>query len=399
MGPQPSLRGLGLLACGDWPLRPGQKSYFEYTAAELFIREQFRHWFRGQYGTYGSAITWQLDFLFTSYEAEKFSPTVGTILKYMRSDFANPPSLDKMARFRRNRETGKLTDRLLNDVINFIGGFRKPDMCGITDSVDPARIELVEVSTEGQRAETRKELQEKMDQLRNQVVRPAMAEILTAALHGSYSAGVSNIVVAASAFRPTIRICPLPVPFTTNADGSQTPLRYDWICYEPTFADPTGLGEDGLVLYHIHSISVEELRKRNVPPDLLNDAERAIRRFTLNRQAPQLLPELQPVWAKYEPLFSEDTMRIFAYGATGIVAILALASLYGVAALASTALVGGAATAGGAAAEGATLAPQFAGFVAALGTIGQVTSGAEEAAQAFSGFAQDSLARRRSRPR
>ncbi|WP_406481395.1 hypothetical protein [Streptomyces sp. NBC_01615] len=76
-----------------------------------------------------------------------------------------------------------------------------------------------------------------------------------------------------------------------------------------------------------------------------------------------------------------------------------MASLYGVAAPASTALVGGAATAGGAAAEGATPAPQFAGFVAALGTIGQVTSGAEVAAQAFSGFAQDSLARRRSRPR
>ncbi|WP_406327329.1 hypothetical protein [Streptomyces sp. NBC_00203] len=399
MGPQPSLSGLGLPACNTWPVRPGKKSYFEYTAAELFIRYQFGDWFRKKYGAVGSAVTWQLDFLFTSYEAEQFSPVVGTIFKYMRSDFANPPSLDKMARFRRNRETGTLTERLLNDVINFIGGFRKPDMCGVTDSVDPARIELVEVSTEGQRAETRKELQEKMDQLRNQVVRPAMAEILTAGLHAGYSPGVSNIVVAPSAFRPAIRICPLPVPFTTNPDGSETPLRFDWICYEPTFADPTGLGEDGLVLYHIHSVSVEDLRGLKVPAELLTDARRAIQRFTFNRQFPQLLPELQPVWAKYEPLFSEDTMKIFAYGATGIVAILALASLYGVAALASTALVGGAATAGGAAAEGATLAPQFAGFVAALGTIDHVTSGAEEAAQAFSGFAQDSLARRRSRPR
>ena len=412
LGPAGIRRDLGQLPCSGWPVRPGKKSAFEYTAAELFIRYQFGQWFPAQYKpTLGCAVTWQLDYLFWSYDAERFSPEVAAILKYMRTDFVNASTLRQMETFRKARESGKLTERMLENAIGFIKGFRKPDMCGITGSTDPARIELVEVSTEGQLAPTRKELQEKIAQLRTQVVPPAMAEILARALQGRYTAATRGIEVAASPFRPSLRVCPLPVPSVKVKDmkGNQVkgpfgndvtrPLRYDWICFEPTFADPSGTGEDGLVLYHIHTISLEELQQYKVPPELLRDAQQIVQRWYTERRGPQLLPELLPVWTKYERTFDDDTMRLFAYGAAGLVAILALASLYGIAALTTAALAGGAA-AGGAAAEGAAagsavLEPQLIGFVAALGTISQVTSDATEAAQALSGFAQAGLAQGR----
>lgn len=392
-GPAGINLGLGQLPCDGWPVRGGQKSYFEYTAAELFIRYQFGKWFPARYKpALGCAVTWQLDYLFWSYEAETFSPEVASILKYMRSDFVNSSTLRQMENFRKARESGKLTDRMLELAIGFIKGYRKPDMCGITGSTDPARIELVEVSTDGQRAPTRQELEEKTAQLRTQVVPPALAEILGNALRGHYSPVARGITVTASPFRPTLLVCPLPVPTATDKEGLERPLRYDWICFEPTFADPSGAGEDGLVLYHIHSVSLEQLRQLKVPPDLLRDAQRVVQRWFLKPLGPQLLPELLPVWQRHERLFDDDTMRVFAWGAVGLTAILALASLYGLAAVASTALVGGAATTE-AAAGSAVLQPQFAGFLAALPTIDHVTSTASEATQALSGFAQAGLGR------
>lgn len=370
-------RSLGRLPCeGTFEVRRTSPTPFEYTAAELFIRAQFGPAFRARYGNFGSAVTWQLDFLFTAYEAEQHSPAIAAILKYMRSDFTNPLSTGKMAAFRKAYRTSSLTTQMAADLIKFAGGFRKPDMCGITDSVDPARIELVEVGTVPTRASTRKELEDKIRQLRTQVVPLALGELQAEALVEHHSPPVRDIQVLGSPWRPALRVCPLPPG--TDEQGGRT---YQWICYEPTFADEAGRGEDGLVIYHIHEVKVADVVPRILPPAVLADICEAINR----RSGPQLLPELVPVWNKYQPVFDRDTMRLFAYGAAGVVGLLAVALL-------AAAVVPGVAAGAALAAEGTLEAGiAISRFMSGLSTTAQAAADAQEAATAMSGFARSAL--------
>ncbi|MFJ9780909.1 hypothetical protein ACIRSS_15070 [Amycolatopsis sp. NPDC101161] len=374
-------RSLGRLPCeGTFDVRRTGPTPFEYTAAELFVREQFGPAFRARYGTIGTAVTWQLDFLFTSYEAEQHSPAIAAIFKYLRSDFTNPISTGKMAQFRKAYRDGTLTTELLADLIKFAGGFRKPDMCGITDNVDPARIELVEVGTVPTRASTRKELDDKIRQLRTQVVPFALGELRAEALAEHHSPPVRDIQVLESPWRPALRVCPLPPG--TDGKGGRT---HQWICYEPTFADEAGRGEDGLVIYHIHEVKAADVGSRVLPPAVLADITEAVRRHHDQRTGPQLLPELVPVWTKHQPTFDRDTMRVFAYGAAGVVGLLAVALLAAV-------VVPGAAAGAALAAEGAAEAGvAISRFVTGLTTATEAAASAQEAATALSGFARAAL--------
>jgi hypothetical protein len=374
-------RSFGRLPCeGTFDVRRTKPTPFEYTAAELFIREQFGPAFRARYGNFGTAVTWQLDFLFTAYEAEQHSPAIAAILKYMRSDFTNPLSTGKMAAFRKAYRAGTLTTQLVADLITFAGGFRKPDMCGITDNVDPARIELVEVGTVPTRASTRKELDDKIRQLSKQVVPLALGELQAEAQAEHHSPPVREIQVLESPWRPTLRVCPLP-PGTDNKGGR----TYQWICYEPTFADEAGRGEDGLVIYHIHEVKAADVTPRLLPPAVLADICEAVKRHHDQRTGPQLLPELAPVWNKHQPTFDRDTLRVFAYGAAGLVGLLAVALL-------ATVVLPGAAAGAALAAEGTVEAGvAISRFVSGLSATTQAVTEAHEAAAAMSGFARAAL--------
>jgi hypothetical protein len=352
-------RSAGLLPCKDFAERQEGPTPFESTAAELFIRGLFVSNFLTVRYPGNSMVTWQLDFVFRDYESERYSPVIATILKYMRSDFMNPLSRNRIADFVRAFRKNELTDQMLADMIKFVGWFRKPDMCGITAMVDPARIELVEVGTVKGRAGTRDELREKIQQLQQQVIPFAMQELNALALEKGVSV-VRSIQALASPWRPERRVCPLP----------STSDKYQWICYEPTFADAAGTGENGLVIYHIHEV---DRQAKNIPLPVVIATRDALAVQRRRQTSLDLLPELAPAWAKEASLLTEDGRRILSYGAVGIAGVLAV--LLAIELLPAVFLVS--------AAGASALGP----FAAAVGEVIVLSTESQVAATTIAGFA------------
>jgi hypothetical protein len=229
------------------------------------------------------------------------TPPIDMFLDALASDFTNVFSGASRKAAQRTGDLSRLR----------AGGFRKPDVLGISPpGPDGITVELVEVSTEGQAGGTfAQDLQEKLGTL-NDYVLPIME--LQAA--DEFGQSFAPIRVRASPWRPGQNELVWPV-IPTNMSSS----RIEWICLKPTFRRNWPLGEDGLVLYEIHSVGVPEL----VPQDVLDRLREEMRRRQ-GQPAFLLQPSLEQHWG-LNPADRQvlETAALVAAGALVLILVVA----------------------------------------------------------------------------
>ncbi|MEV5545953.1 hypothetical protein AB0L35_07390 [Streptomyces sp. NPDC052309] len=172
------------------------------------------------------------------------------------------------------------------------GGRLRSDMLGVRTEGSTMVLELVEVTTVGEadKAET-EDVQHKIDTLRRHVVDEALKEMLAVQRSGRFGIGApAQIDVRRSTWRPYWNELYYPLVPAQAATGGPGRVRYEWICYKPTFR-PDGIGKDGLVLYEIHSTPLPQ----GVPVEVLRRVARRLRELE-NQHQLVLLPAMQQYW-------------------------------------------------------------------------------------------------------
>jgi len=256
--------------CQGYPVRKERPTTFEYVAAELWVRELYRKYFRVNGGE-PQIITWQYERFYTQYETA--DDVLDITMSLLESDFRNVFT-DAVRRkwdslIKKNAPEATLLELLRQAAP---GGSRKPDMLGIHAGAT-LLFDSVEVGTDKTAESTFKELTDKMAIIDQEVV-PQIKLRLPALQRRYASRGMttsipSDFVVRASPFRlePWAKVLPLPI-----VAGDEGVREVDWICYHPTdtwapasasgsssASSSGGLGTDGIILYHIHRASLPRL--------------------------------------------------------------------------------------------------------------------------------------------
>lgn len=276
------------------PTRPVGKGDPMAEFAELIVLALFRTSFLREHG---GIVLSQLEFL----TVRTLYPAVNAFLDAMANDFTNVFSASSKRAAARAGDLSKLRP----------GGFRKPDMIGISPpGPDGILVELVEVTTVGEAGSTLVEdLGAKLDTLNNFVL-----PILQLELEDSLSQSVVPITVRASKWRPRPGQLVWPVPL------AQASNRIEWICLKPTFRQSPPLGVDGLVLYEVHSVPLPA----PVPQDVLDRLKEEMRR---RQSQPAFL--LQPSLAQYWEANPADREALVAAAAVlGVALVAALVILF-----------------------------------------------------------------------
>jgi hypothetical protein len=247
------------------------------------------------------------------------------------------------------------------------GGFLKPDVLGIAVTNDAIVLELVEVTTYGQAAETlREDVEHKLNTLRTKVATEDTS-VLEAEFYARTPARRTPFSISASKWRPRVDQLILPL-YIDSSGGSST--AFEWICYCPTFRFFPPNGVDGLILYEVHSTTLPE----HVPQEVLNRIKEEARRKQARDRlagALTLTPWFDQAYWQNKPA---DRDLMLALAATAGVATLVLLAVV----LAPVVAAAGTATAAGATAGGLT----GAGALAEAGALTPAVLAAAAAANA-----------------
>jgi hypothetical protein len=257
----------GIDECMGVPLRTEPPNSLEFVAAEYWVRDSYRTYFKESERT-PQTTTWQLERFFTGNESS--DPVIDLVMEVLESDFKNTYSNAVVTRFKSLQKNGA-SEAALRALLRegSGGGDRKPDMLGIAGGRE-ILLDCVEVGTVKTAQSTYNELNEKLQILKTAVIPqvklrlPALRERFARSLQSPVLP--NEFVVQASPFRlPPFKTI-LPLPIRVTAQGAQTMI--DWICYRPsTNWKPSGApastsnrpGTDGIVLYHIHQTPLPEV--------------------------------------------------------------------------------------------------------------------------------------------
>lgn len=330
-----------MLPCSQWPVRRGDVSNYEWSAAELFMQAAYRWDFMQAHTNTRDALALSAGprFFESSYFEYLYRITdtgismpIRVALTYILTDFMNPLPMRRVQEFERAYRQGKLTPDLLRGLMELItrpGGLRKPDILGIIAEKDPGLFDLHEVCTVGTISETKKESSGKLDQLRRLIpmIEGALASrqsgfpASTAPLIHHFEAGPSDWTP-----RDYSRVCPLGVDF----DQARNAILVKWACFEPS-VDPTAsaragkpvLANPGILPYHIHQVEGPKLSDV-LPAAVRVDLKRWEGELARARgMAPlQLLPELNPAVRKDLQGMTADGRRFLAYGSLAVTAVV-----------------------------------------------------------------------------
>ena len=284
------------------PNRPVNNKFptLEALQAEMWICTYFKNYYEKQYGGSNTYVITGLSYLTQDYRGntafksvEQFSSNIfdgirqyseyylkgmpkskvlNIILKWLRSDFRNMYSNKK-------------------DFSKLSGGLRKPDILGIRFEPDRIIFEMVEVTTHRQAGETIiEDLESKKEILEKGVVPFIENEINDTQIRTGKSIGPTKIDVIYSKWKPEKN--QLIIPLLSNLNGSKNP-KYEWICYKPTFRYNNGHGQDGLILYEIHSTGNSEMVPKRVLEKVAFEIRKLMRQHTFELT---LTPFLNNYW-------------------------------------------------------------------------------------------------------
>jgi hypothetical protein len=224
------------------------------------------------------------------------------ILKWLRSDFRNMYSASQ------------------KDLSKLSGGLRKPDILGVRFEGNRIIFELLEVTTEGQASSTIvQDLNSKKEILEKWVKPFIEKEISNVQLSTGTSIGPNAIEIIYSKWKPDKN--QLIIPLLSNLGTSKT-RKFEWICYKPTFRYNETKGQDGLILYEIHSVGTPEMVPKRVLEAVANEVRKLMRQHTFELT---LTPFLENYW-KTNRSDQQELITLLAAG-MGISLIIVLAIL------------------------------------------------------------------------
>ena len=314
------------------PSRPVNNRFpsLEAVQAEMWIWTYFRNYYKRQYGDYNTFVVTGLSYLTQDYRGntafkgvEQLSTNIydgvrqyteyylkgipnssvfNIILKWLRSDFRNMYSGNQ-------KDFSKLS-----------GGLRKPDILGIRFEGNKIIMELLEVTTEGQASSTIVEdLNSKRDILEKAVKHGIENEINDIQISTGTSISPSTIEIIYSKWKPDKN--QLIIPLLSNVGTSKT-VKFEWICYKPTFRYNDNNGQDGLILYEIHSVGTPEMVPKRVLEKVASEIRRLMRQHTFELT---LTPFLTNYWSSNKS-DEHELITLISYG-LGISLIIVLAIL------------------------------------------------------------------------
>ncbi|MFJ2192831.1 hypothetical protein ACIOJE_33640 [Kitasatospora sp. NPDC087861] len=331
---------------------------FEYLAAELWVRHHFGSDFEARPGA--TWVTFQLDRLgewwgtprrdqlnpqdalpYARLTPQPPDPVLRMVLQVLSEDLRNTfpvAKVEAITRMLKDKSTPAV--KLVKAIRELTpGGALKPDMLGIQNHVPELRLEALEVGTEDGALDTYRELQGKISVLRDPCGR-MIGNRLAVMQQTAVRQLPDTVVCAGTDWRLGAGLMVLPMPLNVTEVNGDTYV--DWICYWPTnrvdlrdYPRPANgrPGYDGLVLYHIHRVSLKSVQL----PDKIREAMLHLiaARLRARSLGPALLPELATAVQRDRRLFTREG-ELFLAG-LGVGALLAL----GVWAAAGAGLVAG----------------------------------------------------------
>jgi hypothetical protein len=315
----------------------------EALQAEMWIWAYFRNYYKRQYGDSNTFVITGLSYLTQDYRSnsafksvEQLSSSIfdgvrkyseyylksmpnskvfNIILKWLRSDFKNMYSGNK------NQDFSKLT-----------GGMRKPDVLGIRFSGNRIIFELLEVTTQGQASKTIVEdLNSKKDILEKGVKPNIEREISDLQMSTGTSVGPTSIEIIYSKWKPDKN--QLIIPLLPNLNNQRS-VKFEWICYKPTFRYNEGKGQDGLILYEIHSAGTPDMVPKRVLEKIASELRKLMRQHTFELT---LTPFLSNYWKENQSDQRELELLIAAGVGIALIIVLAIFLLPEIAAAAAAA--------------------------------------------------------------
>ncbi|MDF9799352.1 hypothetical protein OKW21_004615 [Catalinimonas alkaloidigena] len=305
----------------------------EAVQAEMWIWTFFREYYKSQYGDSNTFVITGLSYLTQDYVGntafkgvEELSSSVyegvrkyteyylkgvpnskvfNIILKWLRTDFRNMYS-----------ESQK---RKLKNLDALKGGLRKPDVLGIRFSNHKIVFELLEVTSADQASSTIiGDLESKKEILENAVKPNIEKEIHDAQIRTGTSIGPAGIDIVYSKWKPNKN--QLIIPLLTNV-GASKPVKFEWICYKPTLRYNEGKGQDGLILYEIHSVGTPEMVPKRVLEKVAGELRKQMRQYTFELT---LTPFLNNYWKSNRAEQQELMLCISAGLGIALVVVLAI---------------------------------------------------------------------------
>ncbi|WP_405577677.1 hypothetical protein [Streptomyces sp. NBC_01092] len=243
----------------------------EARTAEWYMVECFTRYFKQRYPD--SEVISEISYL----DTKRFRGAMAILVKWMQAEYRNVLSRKALKK---------------NITSQRAGGRLRSDMLGVRIEGSTMILELVEVTTVGEAADAEVEdVQHKIDTLNRYVVGEALKEMLAVQRSGLVGIGApTQIDVRRSTWRPYWNELYYPLVPTQPATGAPGGVKFEWICYKPTFR-PDGIGKDGLVLYEIHSTPLPQ----GVPVEVLRRVARRLRELE-NQHQLVLLPAMQQYW-------------------------------------------------------------------------------------------------------
>ncbi len=283
----------------------------EALQAEMWIWTYFRNFYTERYGDSNTFIITGLSYLTQDYRGnsafkavEQLSSNIydgvrqyteyylkgipnsrvfNIILKWLRSDFRNMP--------------GNLNN------------LRKPDILGIRFDNNKIIMELLEVTTVGEASSTISEdLNSKKEMLEKGVKPNIEKEIRDTQLRSRTSIGPDTIEIIYSTWKPNKN--QLIIPLLSNL-GTSKSVKFEWICYKPTFRYNGGAGQNGLILYEIHSVGTPEMVPKKVLQNVATETRKLMRQQTFELT---LTPFLDNYWKTNK----SDQKEILTFIAIGL---------------------------------------------------------------------------------
>jgi hypothetical protein len=314
------------------PTRPVNNKFpnLEALQAEMWIWTFFRDYYKRRYGDSNTFVITGLSYLTQDYRsntafkaieelsAETYegvrkyteyylkgmpnSRVFNIILKWLRSDFRNMYSKNQ------------------KDFSQLRGGLRKPDILGIRFDGNKIIFELLEVTTESQAGSTIVEDLNSKKEILESAVKPNIEkEINDVQVGTGMSIGPGNIEIIFSTWKPDKN--QLIIPLLSNVGNSKT-TKFEWICYKPTFRYNGEKGQDGLILYEIHSVGTPEMVPKRVLEKVASELRRQMKQRTFELT---LTPFLTNYWTANRT-DQQDLIALIAVG-MGISLMIVLAIL------------------------------------------------------------------------
>ncbi|MGI5246051.1 hypothetical protein [Dactylosporangium sp. CA-139066] len=244
--------------------------WVESRTAEWYMVECFTRFYQQRYP--GSEVISELSYL----DVDRFRGAMAILVKWMQAEFRNVLSRKALKGDIRSERSGRKL---------------RADMLGVRSDGTAMILELVEVTTVEQAAETEAEdIQHKIQTLERYVTGEALKEMQYIQRASGVSLAPQTIEVRPATWRPYWNELYYPLVPTQMPAAAPGSIKFEWICYRPTFR-PDGVGKDGLVLYEIHSTRLPDA----VPMEVLRRVARRLRELE-NQHQLVLLPAMQRYW-------------------------------------------------------------------------------------------------------